>query len=115
MGLSWALVRGTRPGLCPRPWVCLQSLRCLRCVRVQPLLGFSGELPSPLAPIGQGAGSASDGPPCRLSCRLFPLREPGVNWHAKPLTLREIQVSPGLWEPPGSHLQCRSWNAPPSL
>ncbi|XP_037009438.2 opioid growth factor receptor [Artibeus jamaicensis] len=22
---------------------------------------------------------------------LFPLREPGVNWHAKPLTLREIQ------------------------
>ncbi|XP_017358985.1 opioid growth factor receptor [Cebus imitator] len=23
---------------------------------------------------------------------LFPLREPGVNWHAKPLTLREIEV-----------------------
>uniref|UniRef100_A0A2I3HTY1 Opioid growth factor receptor (OGFr) conserved domain-containing protein n=1 Tax=Nomascus leucogenys TaxID=61853 RepID=A0A2I3HTY1_NOMLE len=24
---------------------------------------------------------------------LFPLREPGVNWHAKPLTLREVEVS----------------------
>ncbi|XP_034803560.1 opioid growth factor receptor isoform X2 [Pan paniscus] len=23
---------------------------------------------------------------------LFPLREPGVNWHAKPLTLREVEV-----------------------
>ena len=23
---------------------------------------------------------------------LFPLREPGVNWHAKPLTLKEVEV-----------------------
>lgn len=36
---------------------------------------------------------------CRtLSHRLFPLREPGVNWHAKPLTLREIEVSNAGWE-----------------
>ncbi|XP_028380327.1 opioid growth factor receptor [Phyllostomus discolor] len=29
---------------------------------------------------------------------LFPLREPGVNWHAKPLTLREIQEFKGSKE-----------------
>uniref|UniRef100_I3N3J3 Opioid growth factor receptor (OGFr) conserved domain-containing protein n=1 Tax=Ictidomys tridecemlineatus TaxID=43179 RepID=I3N3J3_ICTTR len=29
-------------------------------------------------------------PPCLH--RLFPLREPGVNWHAKPLTLKEVQA-----------------------
>lgn len=44
------------------------------------------------------AGSSSPNPlPGHLfSCRLFPLREPGVNWHAKPLTLREVEVSQAL-------------------
>ncbi|XP_058143280.1 opioid growth factor receptor isoform X2 [Dasypus novemcinctus] len=29
---------------------------------------------------------------------LFPLREPGVNWHAKPLTLREVEAFKGCRE-----------------
>lgn len=40
---------------------------------------------------GGTVGPAGHVPP--LPHRLFPLREPGVNWHAKPLTLREVEVS----------------------
>lgn len=54
---------------------------------------------------------------CRGLChlllhRLFPLREPGVNCHAKPLTLQEVEVSlkarGGAWLATGVHGPFRS-------